>query len=1371
MRAPSQARLALSRIPSTPTPFPTPSFSPPPPPGPSAILVSRWLSRASVGRAGPTADGRGAVIAVFDSGVDPAAAGLAVTSSGAPKVLDVIDCTGSGDVKMSALPAERISVLANGAVRLVGDRGRVLMTNPAWTNPKNAWRYASKRLFDLMPKRLEKRLKSERRKSFMVCHRAALTAAADALGKHSKSQAPKGEVAHMEWKKWKQELETRLAVLKQIAEAEDPGPLIDCVSWHDGGCWRAAFDTREVQGGQEFWTEMQEQEQQDEARARLAEKGGSQAEPADGQVETASTFAESSLTALQQEVGQALSQGTAPAASGGSDSTTSPSTKGLLEDCSPMTDFSAERQWSHFGDKDSCTFCANFYDDGDILSIVTDCSPHGTHVAGIAASFHPDQPELNGVAPGAQIVSCKIGDSRLGSMETGTGLARALAAVIRHKVDVINMSYGEPVHEVNAGRFVSLAEEVVWKHNIAFISSAGNSGPALTTVGAPGGSSTAILGIGAYVSPSMAAAAHSIREPPAEGLQYTWSSRGPCTDGAIGVAFSAPGGAIAPVPTWTREGRTLMNGTSMASPNACGAWAILVSCLKARGVSPIPPEVIRRACENTAVPIGDTSDSVLTSGRGLLQVDKALEYLERILELGIPNAWYSVEVCGTGNQRLQKGRGIYMRGEFGPEPTKEFRCTIIPQVHEDAGVLDARVTIEDHVALKSSASWVSCPEQILVTHGGRGFNILVDTEGLEVGLHYEEVHGYDMRHEWRGPLFRVPVTVVVPQTMPAGISEISFESSAFTPGRIERHFVQTPEGASWAELTLTCEGPVTNPKIFMIRASQVAPQKHHKEMEFRSTVTMDEHAVQKMTFSVQDHTCLEIVVSQFWLSLGTCSVASKIVFHGISARGADKGVHVDGCVGHSRIDVEARHRPEKLLPSASLTHLSVGLRPHKAHLEPEKDPRDALPDGRMTCKLLLEYKFSLSEAAKVKPVLPTNDSIYDSQLEGQLCMVADTHKRLLSWSDAYPEQVSLQKGSYVIMVCFRHDDISVLGKFKQQVLLLQHSIESIPVPVHRTLSAALLKRNSMKDALVLGPGITVPLFIGPLSKQLPALAVPGTTLTGKLSLSKDSPVKIELSYSVPPLPNKAEEKSLAGTEDVKSTDDLAKKLVEDVRDSKISCFEKLKVECEESSNTFDAFAEILQSEYPGHVPLLKAVLKGLVASKANVRSHLNQDIVSAAQKIVETIDIENLATYFARKTALDGELKKEKKDKSDEKAALLDALENKCIALLKLIKAADGEEARGVLQKEFRDTYTGLARWSVTSSEFPLIHAEKEAMEGRLGCAIKILSGALSKGKKDEKIYSKREALYRSLGWGHAVLLEKSLRCLHFPPGGYPPPF
>jgi len=53
----------------------------------------------------PTYDGRGVLIAILDSGVDPGVPGLTVTSTGAPKVIELRDFSGEGRVPLTAFPA------------------------------------------------------------------------------------------------------------------------------------------------------------------------------------------------------------------------------------------------------------------------------------------------------------------------------------------------------------------------------------------------------------------------------------------------------------------------------------------------------------------------------------------------------------------------------------------------------------------------------------------------------------------------------------------------------------------------------------------------------------------------------------------------------------------------------------------------------------------------------------------------------------------------------------------------------------------------------------------------------------------------------------------------------------------------------------------------------------------------------------------------------------------------------------------------------------------------------------------------------------------------------------------------------------------
>jgi tripeptidyl-peptidase-2 len=97
---------------------------------------------------------------------------LLTTTTGQPKVIDSIDCTGSGDVQLGA-EIEPFTT-SGGDLALKGLSGRQLLLNKQWPNPSGKYRLGIKSGYELFPASLITRLAAEAKEKFEVKHQLLL---------------------------------------------------------------------------------------------------------------------------------------------------------------------------------------------------------------------------------------------------------------------------------------------------------------------------------------------------------------------------------------------------------------------------------------------------------------------------------------------------------------------------------------------------------------------------------------------------------------------------------------------------------------------------------------------------------------------------------------------------------------------------------------------------------------------------------------------------------------------------------------------------------------------------------------------------------------------------------------------------------------------------------------------------------------------------------------------------------------------------------------------------------------------------------------------------------------------------------------------
>nr|CCA16257.1 PREDICTED: similar to tripeptidyl peptidase II isoform 2 putative [Albugo laibachii Nc14] len=1291
----------------------------------------------------PSYDGRDTIVAIFDTGVDPGASGLQETNDGRPKVIDLIDATGAGDVDTSETVRPSLDKDTNEAILTLKSLKKTIYLNPKWPSaPDQEYHIGTLIAYDVFPKQLVDRLKKERKEKFLMEQKRFMEDLQHQLaekkkGLHELQAKSKGDSSKqqiiLDWVREKEEIEARIRTLDEMEEQyEDSGPINDCIVFFDGQLWRASID---LEGD------------------------------------------------------------------------------GNLREADAMTDYRLERQFSTFSKESQLNFGVNIYDEGDTLSIVCDAGAHGTHVASIVAAYHPDRPESNGVAPGAQIISIKIGDARLGSMETSSSLCRAIRAVRTSwkKIDVVNMSYGEYASEHDVGRFVKLAQEAVNDDNVVFVVSAGNNGPALCTAGAPGGTSTCMLGVGAYVSPEMMDAEYVMRESNLSGNAYTWSSRGPTFDGDMGVSICAPGAAIAPVPNWTLNKKQLMNGTSMSSPNCAGNIALLISGMKQQNIE-YTPYSIREALENTAKQVSGVE--VFAQGKGLIQIVKAFSYLTTIGEtrsIGTKATplYYDVRTftpgstaqpsVGTTESNYTAGnRGIHLQQQADFElSTMEASVQIKPIFHKSTAKSD-KVAFELYLELVPSERWIQVGRHVAMMQEGRTFQISINTEYLGHEQHYGEIKAFDTNNKERGPLFRVPITVFRPVAVPRDGS-LAFKNN-FQPGSIHRYHYTPPYGSTWADVVLSRQGPPSciskssNSIRYVLHTLQMIPFKKQSQSEFTKYVLLSLEESEAFSFAVEDKYTLEICVAQFWSSLGDSELSVRVQFHSISSN--QKSIQLNGgAIQSSLVQLSNTIQTERLKPTATLGQLQQRLRPLSSAITPlplfnspnassidqkaEQSDQQTEEEKRQVYQLLLTYEFTkVCEKSKVTPYFPgINGRLYEHPFQAQMTMIFDANKQYLGASDAYENATVLLKGqTYTLKTQICHENIAVLQHLQKQnpvLFLTEDLVKEINVPVYVHPNDGLLKGGKqVQDGLKLLVGRPLPLFIGEPSDEavLPAFSS-GHLLRGRIQYGKQNgtsqgsgrrPGGFDFEYVISPTMKVASTDPELPTDD-QDEEDAAN---EAVRDLLLTRLQKLVGKPE-----FTRASTHMHEKFGNYLPLLQADAQHVdqlylhqfdrTGSRHETESSKGlQDVLDAINKVLENIDQTALAVHFGTRKDPRQETTAQKqvnKKSTGEKEVLIDVLSRQVRALASDL-LYNASECQDDAKTQLTNAFTQLEKWTDTIAPTSLVVLEAATTYDQ---AIEMYGRALQRLAKvrktqtdksfvpEQTLDSQMEKLVEKLQWSH----------------------
>ncbi|WP_189937917.1 S8 family serine peptidase [Streptomyces sulfonofaciens] len=443
----------------------------------------------------------------------------------------------------------------------------------------------------------------------------------------------------------------------------------------------------------------------------------------------------------------------------------------------------------------------------DFVNIGVIEAEHGTHVAGITAANGLFGGAMNGAAPGAQIVSSRA-CTWTGSC-TNVALTEGMIDLVANRgVDVVNMSIGglPALNDANNAR-AELYTRLIDTYGVQLVISAGNDGPGVNTIGDPG-LADKVVSVGAAVSKETWAADYGsqVKTPYA---MMPFSSAGPREDGGFAPTISAPGAAVNSTQTWLPgapvaeagyrlpAGYSMLQGTSMASPQAAGGVALLLSAAKKEHIT-LSPATLRTALTSTAKHIEGVQ--AYREGAGLLDVVGAWKAIERGARTHTQDT-HSFTVKAPVDTVLSgslatpdSGVGVYDReGGLRTGQKKTYAVTLTRTSGPAGGIRhQLRLRNDDGTFRVLGGDSVVLPLHKAVT-------VRVEAHPRSSGVHSAILAVDDTRTE--GVDQQILATVVVSKPL-AGPAYTATESGSVQRNSTRSYFLTVPEGAENLQISL-----------------------------------------------------------------------------------------------------------------------------------------------------------------------------------------------------------------------------------------------------------------------------------------------------------------------------------------------------------------------------------------------------------------------------------------------------------------------------------------------------------------------------------------------------------------------------------------